>query len=236
MQCIIALCHFTAVVTADLCSSDTAGPGNGRRGVPGLILAEHQKIKGKTAAQGNSTCQNRGRHSMEEHLWSRSPCSWVTAIRGQSRDGSLPALFLHLEVVSLHEQKVSSVAMGAKIYEELFCLSSHARNSLAALGCPRVYPIAFELVQFIILGSLLFLPLFCSCLAVGNSSHLLVCWETSHLRECSWSLRWVSSGLSNAFLRLVGLNLGYARVSLIWNVSGCRLNRMFICIWSVCWA
>lgn len=43
MQCIIALCHFTAVVTADLCSSDTAGTGNGRRGVPGFILAKHQK-------------------------------------------------------------------------------------------------------------------------------------------------------------------------------------------------
>lgn len=78
--------------------------------------------------------------------------------------------------------------------------------------------------------------LFFSYLTVGNSSHPLVYWDSLYLRECCWSLKWDSPGLNNAFLRPVRLYLEYMRVSLIWNMNGHWLNRIFICIWSVCFA
>lgn len=113
------------------------------------------------------------------------------------------------EMVSHREKAVSAVAISAKIYEELFCLSFVPRTVLL-FSVVAVYSIAFEVIKSIILNLLPLPPIIFSLLAVDNESHLVYS-ESIHLQKCSSSLKWESGGLGSACLRSVKLNMEYTR-------------------------
>ena len=176
---------------------------------------------GQTAAWGNSKCQSRGHRSTEEHLWHRSLCSWVSEVWGQTIERSLPALFPILGNGESSWKKSIVSSNGCQALQR--AVSSVFRcqeQSLALLSSRRVYPIAFELIEFLILELLQLLPYYSFLTWLWIVLAIFLCPE----KACIWGN---AAGAWGGAL-LVSIMAFWGRSDWTWNVREFPSSEMWM--------